>query len=808
MSLNKRNRKDNAAAATAAAATAAAALPPTPRTQGTIRQSVPQYTVADEDEEEQRDTPYPTPQDRSNETSGTTSEHERIDDDDPTTPGQPAPVTAKRAGKQPVRYPEIPSYHDDDFMSRFRERPNQTPDIFGSRRAEENGFQMLLLEQMKIMLEQMKTMQNKVNTLEAAQSSPRPMGTTAAADAAATVPEIDYVKAAITDYRKMVKVTLADRKRIRLWPENHAEWAEDIRKEALLIEADDILSEKQAAPPEGLSDVDEALWHARSSALFLRILHSLSHKVNRIIGTIDTKSPTQLWDKLQTEFGMPLAKERALLVKELCELKMGSDISEYILKHKTISRKLRDIGTTFDDIVHDTFLTGLGDYQRGFVKTRLDELYSSGRDAIANLDIPELGDQLLNRAKDLKGKRHDTSPRRRHVKGGADLSRDDGPSQSNPRDSDTSGRGRHKNYKRGNQDSRQSKETPKRDQNTPSANLTAVHDSRQSTSSARRNAAATDKSQPYWSLDTCASFHLTGDRNAFTSFYTEPCPDKIDDTAGVEDASGRIAKVSGWGTILLQAGNGHMKLTHVRYVPSFPSNLISYAHLEDQGFTLGIVPNGFSICTPDEYVFIATKQDNRIYRITSCQSVPDHVARGEDPVPTAYATAAAPNLRAALQDDPSSCQDPLNPSNHEAQTRHQTLTLLQWHERLGHLNARDILRLARQPLSGIKIKGSKTLPFCSTCQKAKQTRKVNHAAAPRATKPMRRLHIDMAGGGTTFGDPTEPTASVWAQANIPDRKGNRYFIIFTDDATRYRWVLFIRNKSEFTRTVKKPVENP
>jgi hypothetical protein len=170
----------------------------------------------------------------------------------------------------------------------------------------------------------------------------------------------------------MVKIILADRKRVQLWPENHPEWAEDIRKEALLIEADDILPEKQAAPPEGLSDVDEALWHARSSALFLRILHSLSHKVNRIIGTIDTKSPTQLWDKL-TEFGMPLAKERAMLIKELCELKMGSDISRYILKHKTISRKLRDIGTTFDDIVHDAFLTGLGDYQRGFIKTRLDE---------------------------------------------------------------------------------------------------------------------------------------------------------------------------------------------------------------------------------------------------------------------------------------------------------------------------------------------------------------------------------------------------------------------------------------------------
>ena len=181
----KRNQKDNATAA-------AAALPPTPRTQGTIRQSVLQYTV--EDEEQQRDTPYSTPQARSNETSGTIGEYERIDDDDPKTLGQTEPVTAKRAGKRPIRHPETSNDNDDDFLSQFRERPHQTPDIFGSRRAEENGFQMLLLEQMKIMLEQMKTMQDKVNTLEAAQSSPRPMGTTAAADAAATAPDTDYVK--------------------------------------------------------------------------------------------------------------------------------------------------------------------------------------------------------------------------------------------------------------------------------------------------------------------------------------------------------------------------------------------------------------------------------------------------------------------------------------------------------------------------------------------------------------------------------------------------------------------------------------
>jgi hypothetical protein len=71
--------------------------------------------------------------------------------------------------------------------------------------------------------------------------------------------------------------------------ENRTEWAEDIRKEELIIEADEILAQKQS-PPE-VCQMSMRLWHAKSSALFLRMLHWLSYKVNKIIDTIDPKSP-------------------------------------------------------------------------------------------------------------------------------------------------------------------------------------------------------------------------------------------------------------------------------------------------------------------------------------------------------------------------------------------------------------------------------------------------------------------------------------------------------------------------------------
>ena len=174
------------------------------------------------------------------------------------------------------------------------------------------------------------------------------------------------------------------------------------------------------------------------------------------------------------------------------------------------------------------------------------------------------------------------------------MSEDDSSSQSNPRDSDTSGRGRNKRNKRVNRYSRQAKVISKRNRDAQSADATIAagldFDSMSSANcssncSFAMPATASDSDQSAWSLDTCVSFHLTGDRNSFVSFHTDPCPDKIDDTAGIRDASGRIATVSGWGTVLLQTSDGHVKLSHVRYVPSFSLNLLSYAQLEDQGHT-------------------------------------------------------------------------------------------------------------------------------------------------------------------------------------------------------------------------------
>jgi hypothetical protein len=72
-----------------------------------------------------------------------------------------------------------------------------------------------------------------------------------------------------------------------------------------------------------------------------------------------------------------------------------------------------------------------------------------------------------------------------------------------------------------------------------------------------------------------------------------------------------------------------------------------------------------------------------------------------------------------------------------------------WHQCLCHLNFHDVLKLASTGI--IRINGLKTMPFCDTCWKVKQTQHVSSTAAQRAVKPLARIHIDIAGGGSSLG---------------------------------------------------------
>jgi hypothetical protein len=52
-----------------------------------------------------------------------------------------------------------------------------------------------------------------------------------------------------------------------------------------------------------------------------------------------------------------------------------------------------------DDLEHDNFIISLGDYQKQFVKTKLDTSFQEGKNQANNLNLREVQDALLARSR-------------------------------------------------------------------------------------------------------------------------------------------------------------------------------------------------------------------------------------------------------------------------------------------------------------------------------------------------------------------------------------------------------------------------
>eukprot|EP00731_Ephydatia_muelleri_P003605 Em0001g3605a len=110
------------------------------------------------------------------------------------------------------------------------------------------------------------------------------------------------------------------------------------------------------------------------------------------------------------------------------------------------------------------------------------------------------------------------------------------------------------------------------------------------------------------------------------------------------------------------------------------------------------------------------------------------------------------------------------------------------HERLGHLNRQDLLKLPNCTL-GITMTDSK-LSFCDSCAVSKSKRQpVNWKARERHTKPGQLIHTDING-------PMEVTSL----------KGMRYIVCFIDDATRYGVIYLMKAKSEVLDCFKQYID--
>lgn len=249
-----------------------------------------------------------------------------------------------------------------------------------------------------------------------------------------------------------------------------------------------------------------------------------------------------------------------------------------------------------------------------------------------------------------------------------------------------------------------------------------------------------ERDEDVWVLDTGASNHMTGRREALTS---------LDMSVGgtVRFGDGSLVEIEGMGSVLLQTRkNGHKVLSEVYYIPKLRSSIISIGQLEEGGCKIEI-ENGYCEVYDVERSLLARapRVKNRLYLLKM--------------------QLATPVCLVAKADDPAWL----------------------WHGRFGHLNFRALRELGTKNMVVGLPQLDRVEEFCDGCALGKQHRQpFPQVANYRASKPLDLVHADLCG------------------KIKPSTAGSKnYFLLIVDDNTRYMWIELLTTKDEAFKCFRK-----
>jgi len=116
--------------------------------------------------------------------------------------------------------------------------------------------------------------------------------------------------------------------------------------------------------------------------------------------------------------------------------------------------------------------------------------------------------------------------------------------------------------------------------------------------------------------------------------------------------------------------------------------------------------------------------------------------------------------------------------------------LLKWHRLLGHINPFFLLRIAPN-VKGMeevsRLPAKTKMPQCDACEQAKSKRKPRQKSTfKRYPEVMYMLHSDLSG-----------------RLRVPSLQGARYFVVFLDDASNYKFVFLLKTKDKWLEALKR-----
>ncbi|XP_076945937.1 uncharacterized protein LOC143617183 [Bidens hawaiensis] len=104
-----------------------------------------------------------------------------------------------------------------------------------------------------------------------------------------------------------------------------------------------------------------------------------------------------------------------------------------------------------------------------------------------------------------------------------------------------------------------------------------------------------------------------------------------------------------------------------------------------------------------------------------------------------------------------------------------------WHRRMGHISLRKMNHLVHKNLvEGVNLRNFQLTEDCLDCKKRKQIRKSHLKKLFNSINlPFERLHMDLYG-----------------PVNAKSITGELYYLVVTDDYSRFSWVMFLESKDE------------
>ncbi|KAK0571320.1 hypothetical protein LWI29_014080 [Acer saccharum] len=234
-------------------------------------------------------------------------------------------------------------------------------------------------------------------------------------------------------------------------------------------------------------------------------------------------------------------------------------------------------------------------------------------------------------------------------------------------------------------------------------------------------------SSNFWYLDSGCSRHMTGNKSFFETLVME-------EGGYVTFGDGSKKKVVGKGTIFVP---GLPSLSDALFVDGLKANLISISHLSDEGYSILFSKSDCSILNPDAQTLLKGMRSSDNCYCLEARIVSNNVSMDEQ--------------------------------------------IELWHERLGHMNFRDLRTLGKfNCVRGLLKLGKKANGICGPCLQGKQTKSMHKKGKYLSTKePLELFYMDLMGPMQT-----------------KSLGGKRYIFVCVDDFSRFTWTYFLREKSE------------